>query len=169
MSDPKLIDPFGRKIDYLRISVTDRCDFRCTYCMDEDVEFLPRQDILSLEEIVQIATAYTQLGTRKIRITGGEPLVRKNILQALEQIAKLPGLEELTITTNGSQLEKMGQALFDAGVSRINISLDTLKRDRFAEPPSCDAITRRTLKLPPSRMISTSYSMAWLASPGRIK
>ncbi|MBM6551347.1 GTP 3',8-cyclase MoaA [Marinomonas ostreistagni] len=133
MSDSKLIDPFGRNIDYLRISVTDRCDFRCTYCMDEDVEFLPRRDILSLEEIVQIATAFTQLGTRKIRITGGEPLVRKNILQALEQIAKLPGLDELTITTNGSQLEKMGQDLFNAGVSRINVSLDTLKRERFAE------------------------------------
>lgn len=133
MSDSKLIDPFGRKIDYLRISVTDRCDFRCTYCMDEDVEFLPRRDILSLEEIVKVATAFTELGTRKIRITGGEPLVRKNILQALEQIAKLPGLDELTITTNGSQLAKMGQDLYNVGVSRINVSLDTLKRERFEE------------------------------------
>lgn len=133
MSNSMLIDPFGRKIDYLRISVTDRCDFRCTYCMDEDANFLPRRDILSLEEIVQVATSFVALGTRKIRITGGEPLVRKDILWALEQIAALPGLDELTITTNGSQLEKMGQQLFDAGVSRINISLDTLKRDRFEE------------------------------------
>ncbi|CUB03132.1 GTP 3',8-cyclase MoaA [Marinomonas fungiae] len=133
MSDSMLIDPFGRKIDYLRISVTDRCDFRCTYCMDEDATFLPRRDILSLEEIVQVATSFVALGTRKIRITGGEPLVRKDILWALEQIAALPGLEELTITTNGSQLEKMGQQLFDAGVSRINVSLDTLKRERFEE------------------------------------
>lgn len=133
MSDPMLIDPYGRKIDYLRISVTDRCDFRCTYCMDENANFLPRRDILSLEEIVQVASSFVALGTRKIRITGGEPLVRKDILWALEQIAALPGLDELTITTNGSQLEKMGQQLFDAGVSRINISLDTLKRDRFEE------------------------------------
>ncbi|SBS24545.1 Cyclic pyranopterin monophosphate synthase [Marinomonas aquimarina] len=133
MSNSMLIDPFGRTIDYLRISVTDRCDFRCTYCMDEDANFLPRRDILSLEEIVQVATSFVELGTRKIRITGGEPLVRKDILWALEQIAALPGLDELTITTNGSQLEKMGQQLFDAGVSRINISLDTLKRERFEE------------------------------------
>ncbi|MCO4784652.1 MAG: GTP 3',8-cyclase MoaA [Marinomonas atlantica] len=133
MSDSKLIDPFGRKIDYLRISVTDRCDFRCTYCMDENATFLPRRDILSLEEIVQVASSFVVLGTRKIRITGGEPLVRKDILFALKQIAALPGLDELTITTNGSQLEKMGQQLYDAGVSRINISLDTLKRERFEE------------------------------------
>ncbi|RDL42701.1 GTP 3',8-cyclase MoaA [Marinomonas piezotolerans] len=133
MSDSTLIDPFGRKIDYLRISVTDRCDFRCTYCMDEDATFLPRRDILSLEEIVQVATSFVALGTRKIRITGGEPLVRKDILFALKHIASLPGLDELTITTNGSQLEKMGQQLFDTGVSRINISLDTLKRERFKE------------------------------------
>lgn len=137
MSDSMLIDPFGRNIDYLRISVTDRCDFRCTYCMDENATFLSRKDILSLEEIVQVAKAFVALGTRKIRITGGEPLVRKDILWALEQIAVLPGLEELTITTNGSQLEKMGQQLFDLGVSRINISLDTLKRDRF------EKLTRR--------------------------
>jgi len=137
VSDSMLIDPFGRNIDYLRISVTDRCDFRCTYCMDENATFLPRKDILSLEEIVQVAKAFVALGTRKIRITGGEPLVRKDILWALEQIAVLPGLEELTITTNGSQLEKMGQQLFDLGVSRINISLDTLKRDRF------EKLTRR--------------------------
>ncbi|RNF73044.1 GTP 3',8-cyclase MoaA [Marinomonas rhizomae] len=126
-----LIDPFGRKIDYLRISVTDRCDFRCTYCMDEDVTFMPRDHILSLEEIVHVAKTFIAMGTKRIRITGGEPLVRKNILWALEQIANTDGLEELTITTNGSQLYKMAQSLLNAGVSRINISLDTLKAERF--------------------------------------
>ena len=126
-----LIDPFGRKIDYLRISVTDRCDFRCTYCMDEEMSFLPREQILSLEEIVFLAKTFISMGTKRIRITGGEPLVRKNILWAVEQIAKTDGLEELTITTNGSQLHKMAQDLLNAGVSRINISLDTLKADRF--------------------------------------
>lgn len=132
-----LIDPYGRKIDYLRISVTDKCDFRCTYCMDEDVTFLPRSQILTLEEIVKVAKTFIAMGTRRIRITGGEPLVRKNLLWALEQISKQPGLEELTITTNGSQLYKMANDLLNAGVSRINISLDTLKADRFY------ALTRR--------------------------
>lgn len=131
MHDSQLIDPFGRRIDYLRISVTDRCDFRCTYCMDEDVSFLPKKDILSLEEIVQVAKTFIAMGTKRIRITGGEPLVRKNILWALEQIASTPGLEELTITTNGSQLYKMSQDLLNVGVSRINISLDTLDPQRF--------------------------------------
>ena len=131
MHDSQLIDPFGRRIDYLRISVTDRCDFRCTYCMDEDVSFLPKKDILSLEEIVQVAKTFIAMGTKRIRITGGEPLVRKNILWALEQIASTPGLEELTITTNGSQLYKMSQDLLNVGASRINISLDTLDPQRF--------------------------------------
>nr|WP_144011247.1 GTP 3',8-cyclase MoaA [Marinomonas posidonica] len=133
MAMSELIDPFGRKIDYLRISVTDRCDFRCTYCMDEDVSFLAREQILSLEEIVFVAQTFIAMGTKRIRITGGEPLVRKNILWAIEVIANTPGLEELTITTNGSQLYKMAPALLNAGVSRINISLDTLKADRFYE------------------------------------
>ncbi|REG86851.1 GTP 3',8-cyclase MoaA [Marinomonas pollencensis] len=132
-----LIDPYGRKIDYLRISVTDKCDFRCTYCMDEDVTFLPRNQILTLEEIVKVAKTFIAMGTKRIRITGGEPLVRKNLLWALEQISKQPGLEELTITTNGSQLYKMAESLLNVGVSRINISLDTLKADRFY------ALTRR--------------------------
>jgi GTP 3',8-cyclase len=131
LSPSALIDPFGRKIDYLRISVTDRCDFRCTYCMDEDVTFMPRDHILSLEEIIYVAKTFISMGTKRIRITGGEPLVRKNILWAIEQIANTNGLEELTITTNGSQLYKMAQSLLDVGVSRINISLDTLKAERF--------------------------------------
>ena len=131
MTTDALIDPYGRKIDYLRISVTDRCDFRCTYCMDEDVTFLPKERILSLEEIVRVAETFIKMGTKHIRITGGEPLVRKNILWALEEIANTDGLEELTLTTNGSQLYKMAPDLLNAGVSRINISLDTLKADRF--------------------------------------
>ncbi|WP_460757693.1 GTP 3',8-cyclase MoaA [Marinomonas epiphytica] len=131
MSAPELIDPFGRKIDYLRISVTDRCDFRCTYCMDEDATFFPKSHILSLEEIITTAKTFIGLGTKRIRITGGEPLVRKNILWAIEEIANTPGLEELTITTNGSQLAKMSHDLLNAGVSRINISLDTLRAERF--------------------------------------
>ncbi|QUX94902.1 GTP 3',8-cyclase MoaA [Marinomonas sp. CT5] len=137
MTTSALIDPFGRKIDYLRISVTDRCDFRCTYCMDEEVSFLSREHILSLEEIVHVAKTFISMGTKRIRITGGEPLVRKNILWAIEQIANTQGLEELTITTNGSQLYKMSRDLLNAGVSRINISLDTLKAERFY------ALTRR--------------------------
>ena len=132
MKSSPLIDPFGRHIDYVRISVTDRCDFRCTYCMDEDVTFLPRKDILSLEEIVTIAQHFIALGSKRIRITGGEPLVRKNILWALEKIAATDGLEELTITTNGSQLHKMAGDLYNAGVARINVSLDTLKPAQFA-------------------------------------
>lgn len=131
MTTNALIDPFGRRIDYLRISVTDRCDFRCTYCMDEDVSFLAKEQILSLEEIVYVAKTFIRMGTKRIRITGGEPLVRKNVLWALEQIANTEGLDELTITTNGSQLKKMAHDLLNVGVARINISLDTLKADRF--------------------------------------
>ncbi len=131
LSSANLIDPFGRHIDYVRISVTDRCDFRCTYCMDEDVTFLRRKDILSLEEIVNIAQTFIKLGSKRIRITGGEPLVRKNILWALEQISNTPGLEELTLTTNGSQLKKMAKSLSNAGVTRINVSLDTLSPELF--------------------------------------
>ncbi|MCZ2721741.1 GTP 3',8-cyclase MoaA [Marinomonas sp. 15G1-11] len=131
LNPANLIDPFGRHIDYVRISVTDRCDFRCTYCMDEEVSFLPRKDILSLEEIVKVAQSFIKLGSKKIRITGGEPLVRKNILWALDKISHSPGLEELTLTTNGSQLKKMSKDLFNVGVSRINVSLDTLKPAQF--------------------------------------
>ncbi|WP_219845927.1 GTP 3',8-cyclase MoaA [Maribrevibacterium harenarium] len=129
----QLIDRFGRNIDYLRISVTDRCDFRCTYCMGEDIEFLSRDKVLSLEETYLLARTFVELGVKRIRVTGGEPLVRKGIIRLLEQIAKLPGLDELTITTNGSQLTRYARPLLDAGVARINISLDTLKRERFLQ------------------------------------
>ncbi len=126
-----LIDKFGRKVNYLRISVTDRCDFRCIYCMDEKMRFLARDQILTLEEIEQIARTFVHLGVEKIRITGGEPLVRRNILWLFEKLSQLNGLKELVLTTNGSQLKTMAQDLRNSGVKRLNISLDTLKEDRF--------------------------------------
>ena len=126
-----LIDRFGRRVDYVRISVTDRCDFRCVYCMSEAMTFLPRAEVLSLEEIVFIARAFTELGVTKIRLTGGEPLVRQNVLWLAQEIGRLPGLRELVMTTNGSQLERFAEALRAANVRRLNISLDTLDPDRF--------------------------------------
>lgn len=131
MLKPKLIDKFGRHVDYIRLSVTDRCDFRCVYCMTEDMTFLPRNQILSLEELLQVARAFTELGVKKIRLTGGEPLVRKEVMSLIERLGALPGLEELLITTNGAQLDKYAAPLKAAGVSRINISLDSLDADRF--------------------------------------
>lgn len=131
LQQPQLIDRFGRKVDYLRISITDRCDFRCVYCMSEEMTFLPRGQILSLEEIYAIANAFTALGVTKIRVTGGEPLVRKGALVLLEKIGQLNGLRELVLTTNGSQLSTMAAELKQAGVKRINISLDTLDADNF--------------------------------------
>ena len=128
---PQLIDRHGRHVNYVRISVTDRCDFRCVYCMSEDMTFLPRARILTLEEIATLGQAFVELGVEKLRITGGEPLVRRNVLWLFQALGRLPGLRELVLTTNGSQLPKMAQALRDAGVKRINISLDTLKADRF--------------------------------------
>ena len=131
----KLIDPFGRDINYLRVSVTDRCDFRCTYCMAEDMQFLPKKDILNLEEIEEICKAFMRLGTRKIRLTGGEPLVRKGIMQVINNLGNEvgKGLDELTITTNGSQLETKAEDLFNAGIRRINVSLDHLDPIKFKE------------------------------------
>ena len=126
-----LVDPFGRQISYLRLSVTDRCDFRCVYCMSEDMQFLPRADILTLEEITYIATTFTELGVSKIRITGGEPLVRHNVGQLFENLGQLTHLSELTLTSNGSQLRKYTGHLVAAGVKRINVSLDSLDKDRF--------------------------------------
>lgn len=126
-----LIDRFGRQITYLRLSVTDRCDLRCVYCMSEDMQFVPRSNLLSLEEIVHIGTTFVNLGVSKIRITGGEPLVRKNILYVFEHLGSLPGLQDLTLTTNGTQLSRYADALRAAGVTGINISLDSLRPDRF--------------------------------------
>ncbi|MFI3198444.1 MAG: GTP 3',8-cyclase MoaA [Methylococcaceae bacterium] len=127
----QLIDRFGRTVDYLRISITDRCDFRCVYCMAEDMTFLPRAQILTLEEIAILAKAFAELGVKKIRITGGEPLVRKGALELLQTLGQIESLHELVITTNGSQLETMATGLKAAGVKRINISLDTLDADKF--------------------------------------
>ncbi len=137
MHNTQLVDPFGRRITYLRLSVTDRCDFRCTYCMGEDMQFAPREQILSLEELYSVADAFIGLGVRRIRITGGEPLVRKNLLSLLQRLGQRPELEDLAITSNGSQLHEMAGALRTAGVKRLNISLDSLQRERFA------AFTRR--------------------------
>jgi cyclic pyranopterin phosphate synthase len=127
----QLIDNFNRKVTYLRMSVTDRCDFRCVYCMTDKMQFLPRHEVLSLEELEFLGRAFVELGVNKIRITGGEPLVRNNILILLQNLSKLSGLNELVITTNGSQLTKMAQPLRAAGVKRLNISLDSLKAERF--------------------------------------
>lgn len=126
-----LLDGHGRKIDYLRISVTDRCDLRCVYCMAEHMHFLPRQQVLSLEEIERVARLFVSQGVRKIRLTGGEPLVRPGIVGLCERIATLPGLHELVMTSNGSQLAKLAHPLAQAGVKRLNISLDTLDPKRF--------------------------------------
>ena len=129
-----VIDPFGRAITYVRLSVTDRCDLRCVYCMAEDMDFLPRQDILSLEEIERVAAAFIRLGTRKLRITGGEPLVRRNVTALFDRLGQHlgRGLDELTLTTNGTQLHRHAGALAAAGVKRVNVSLDTLDAARFA-------------------------------------
>ena len=128
-----LIDPFKRKISYVRVSVTDRCDFRCTYCMSEDMKFLPKKDVLSLEELDRLCNTFIDLGVKKLRITGGEPLVRKNIMQLFSNLGKKlgQGLEELTLTTNGSQLDRYAKDLFDNGVRRINVSLDSLEKNKF--------------------------------------
>ena len=127
----QLIDKFNRVVNYIRISVTDRCDFRCVYCMDDEMRFVPRAQLLTLEEIYRIARVFTELGVSKIRITGGEPLVRRNILKLFEDLGELAGLNELVTTTNGSQLTRLAARLKAAGVKRINISLDSLDADKF--------------------------------------
>ena len=133
-SPPALVDPFGRQISYIRVSVTDRCDFRCVYCMSEDMTFLPKRDLLTFEELDRLCSACVLRGTRKIRISGGEPLVRRDIMSLFRSLSRhltTGALEELTLTTNGSQLARYAQELADCGVRRINISLDTLIEDRF--------------------------------------
>ena len=131
---PIIMDPFGRAVNYLRVSVTDRCDFRCTYCMSENMTFLPKKDLLTLEELDRICTVFVEKGVRKIRLTGGEPLVRKNIMQFVRQIGRhidSGRMDELTLTTNGSQLARFSTELYDCGVRRINVSIDTLDPDKF--------------------------------------
>src|SRR6201993_4610574 len=131
--DP-LVDPFGRAISYLRVSVTDRCDFRCVYCMAENMSFLPKSEILTLEELDRLCSAFIARGVRKLRLTGGEPLVRRGIMTLVDSLARhrdAGQLDELTLITNGSQLEKYGQHLRAAGIRRINVSLDTLDAEKF--------------------------------------
>lgn len=135
-----MIDPFGRKINYIRVSVTDRCDLRCVYCMSEHMTFLPRKDVLTLDELDRLCSAFVRLGTNKIRVTGGEPLVRREIIHLFEGLRRFlvsGQLRELTLTTNGTQLSQFADALRSAGVRRINVSLDSLDHGRF------EAITRR--------------------------
>ena len=138
MSSPisPILDPFGRPITYLRVSVTDRCDFRCVYCMAEDMTFLPKAELMTLEETETLCRRFMAVGTRNIRLTGGEPLVRRNIISLIRNLGaevKKGNLDELTITTNGSQLYKMADMLYDAGVRRLNVSVDTLDPDKFRE------------------------------------
>lgn len=140
LANAPLIDPFQRTISYLRVSVTDRCDFRCIYCMGEDMKFLPKNKVLSLEELDRLCSAFVSMGVKKIRLSGGEPLVRRDIMSLIENLSrhlKSGDLDELTLTTNGSQLEKFSDDLFKAGVRRINVSIDTLDEDKFSH------ITRR--------------------------
>jgi GTP 3',8-cyclase len=135
-----MIDPFGRTITYLRVSVTDRCDFRCVYCMAEEMNFLPKRELLTLEELDRVCSAFVRLGTKKLRLTGGEPLVRRDIMglfRSLGRHLKSGALDELTLTTNGSQLARYADELRDCGVKRVNVSLDTLDSTKFTE------ITRR--------------------------
>jgi cyclic pyranopterin phosphate synthase len=133
MQEPQaqLIDRFGRRITYVRLSVTDRCDLRCVYCMAEDMTFLPRNQLLTLEETARLGRCFAGLGVTKLRITGGEPLVRRNVLWLFEQLGALPGVKDLTLTTNGTQLPRYAQGLKAAGVTRVNISLDSLRPERF--------------------------------------
>jgi cyclic pyranopterin phosphate synthase len=135
-----MIDPFGRHISYLRVSVTDRCDFRCVYCMAEEMQFLPKREVLTLEELDRVCSAFVRLGVKKLRLTGGEPLVRKDIMQLFRGLGRhldSGALEELTLTTNGSQLARYAGELYDCGVRRVNVSVDTLDPAKFTE------ITRR--------------------------
>lgn len=130
---PTLQDRFGRTVDYLRLSVTDRCDFRCVYCMAEDMTFLPRQQILSLEQLYDIAHSFVRLGVKKIRLTGGEPLVRNNVIELINRLGKLEQLQQLHLTTNGARLTQFAGPLREAGLTGINISIDSLRADRFKQ------------------------------------
>ena len=128
-----LIDRFGRRVDYVRLSITDRCDFRCVYCMAEEMTFVPKPQVLTLEEHFQVAQAFTELGGGKIRLTGGEPLIRTDVLTLVKRLGQLPTLDQLVLTTNGSQLQRMAENLRQYGIKRINISLDSLQPRRFRQ------------------------------------
>ena len=157
----QLIDSFDRRISYLRLSVTDRCDFRCQYCMAETMEFLPRTQVLTIEELVRTARLFTELGVRKIRVTGGEPLIRRGVDELFTGLGNLPGLETLALTTNGSQLAAQAPQLRDAGVNSVNISLDSLDPSRFraiTRIGHLDAVMRVLMPLSP-QALSESGSM----------
>lgn len=128
-----LVDTYGRRITYVRMSITDRCDLRCVYCMAEEMTFLPRRELLTIEELIQLGKTFTGLGVTKLRITGGEPLIRGGVVQLLEQLGQLPLLQELCLTTNGTQLARYARSLADAGVDRINVSLDSINPQRFRQ------------------------------------
>lgn len=133
MDSARLIDKFERAVTYVRLSVTDRCDFRCIYCMAEDMTFLPRKEVLSLEELARLSRIFCELGVNKIRVTGGEPLIRKDVIKLFAELGRLPQLKQLCLTTNGSHLKQYAQPLFDAGVTNVNISIDSLQDARFTE------------------------------------
>src|SRR4051795_13653203 len=140
-----MTDPFGRRISYLRVSVTDRCDLRCFYCMSEDMTFLPKADLLTLEELDRLCSAFIAKGVRKLRLTGGEPLVRRNVMSLVRSLSRhldSGALKELTLTTNGSQLARFADELRDCGVRRINVSMDTLDPAKFARSPAGATSTR---------------------------
>jgi cyclic pyranopterin phosphate synthase len=142
---PPLVDPFARAITYLRVSVTDRCDFRCAYCMSEDMQFLPKRELLTLEELDRLCSAFVRMGVRKLRVTGGEPLVRKGIMTLFEGLSRhlrSGALDELTLTTNGSQLARFAEPLAASGVRRVNVSLDTLDPERFRRITRWGALPR---------------------------
>ena len=163
-----LVDPFGRTVSYLRISVTDRCDLRCTYCMAEDMKFLPRSEVLSLEEIDRVASAFVRLGTRRLRLTGGEPLVRRGIIGLIRSLGRHlgNGLDELTLTSNGNQLADHAPALADAGVRRINVSLDTLDADRFRRITRWGDIARVTAGIRAARDAGIAVKINMVALRG---
>ncbi|MGM0784300.1 MAG: GTP 3',8-cyclase MoaA [Pseudomonadota bacterium] len=140
--ESELIDDFGRRVRYVRLSVTDRCDFRCVYCMSEEMTFLPRAQVLTLEELATVARAFVELGVEKVRLTGGEPLVRRNIGKLVTEIGALPGLKDFAMTTNGAGLEKQAVALREAGLQRLNISLDSLDPERFRRLTRTGDLTR---------------------------
>ena len=127
----KLIDRFQRQVDYVRLSITDRCDFRCVYCMAEEMTFVPKPDVLTLEELYRVSQAFVELGVGKIRLTGGEPLIRNNILTLVQRLGRLEGLDQLVLTTNGSQLQRLAGKLREHGVKRVNVSLDSLNARKF--------------------------------------
>ena len=164
-----MIDPFGRNITYLRVSVTDRCDFRCVYCMSEHMSFLPKRDLLTLEELERVSLAFIRKGVRRIRITGGEPLVRRDVISLIRNLGLRlggGGLDELTLTTNGSQLTRFAGALRDAGVRRVNVSLDTRDSDRFRAVTRWGELSKVTAGIDAARDAGLSVKINMVALRG---